>query len=311
MTRGPAANGPRQASSRLAAANLNAITVPQSLYDEAPRKEVVEKIQSALATPIAFYGKVIDQNGDSVPGATVNYGALDKFDAPGSQYQGKSDANGHLSINGIGGVVLNVGVRKEGYYMIDGKSANAFAYGVGPDSTRRQAPTKDNPATFVLQKMGITEPLIPLSTGGVRVPKDGTPVSINLATGQRENLGLDGVKVEVWTDDRTTNAKGHYDWRCRVSVPGGGLLERKEQFDFEAPAVGYEEFDEIAMESADPSWRKRFKKDYFARLPSGSYARFQVEFTSGGDHFFIVKSYLNPNPGSRNLEFDPNKVVQP
>jgi protocatechuate 3,4-dioxygenase beta subunit len=54
----------------------------------APRKEVVEKIQRSLATPITFYGKVVDQNGDPVPDATINYNSLDKFDAPGSQYQG-------------------------------------------------------------------------------------------------------------------------------------------------------------------------------------------------------------------------------
>jgi Carboxypeptidase regulatory-like domain len=134
--------------------------------------------------PITFYGKVIDQNGDPVPGATVNYTAMDKFDAPGSQYEGKSDANGFFSISGIGSAALSVGVRKGGYYMIHGKSAGAFAYGVGPDSTRSEPPTKDNPAIFVLQKMGIAEPLIPLSTGGIKVPKNGTPVSIDLATGQ-------------------------------------------------------------------------------------------------------------------------------
>jgi len=124
------------------------------------RNALVEKVERALAIPIAFYGKIIDQNGDPVPDATANYTALDKFDAPGSQYQSKSDADGNFSISGISGAVLNVGVRKEGYYMIDGKSAGAFAYGVGPDSTRREPPTKENPEIFLLQKMGIAEPLI-------------------------------------------------------------------------------------------------------------------------------------------------------
>ena len=66
---------------------------------------MVEEIQEVLATPITFYGKVIDQNNAPVSDATVNYGALDKFDAPGSQYQGKSDANGNFLISGIGGAV--------------------------------------------------------------------------------------------------------------------------------------------------------------------------------------------------------------
>ena len=64
--------------------------IPPTL--QARRKETVDKILASLATPITFYGRIIDQNGDPVPDANVNYGALDKFDAPGSQYQGKSDA---------------------------------------------------------------------------------------------------------------------------------------------------------------------------------------------------------------------------
>jgi hypothetical protein len=310
MMRPPVANLPRQTTNP--AATLKESRVPPSLQDQAaPRKEVVEKIHHALATPITFYGRVIDQYGDPVPGATVNYSALDKFDAPGSQYQGKSDANGDFAITDIGGAALNVGVQKVGYYMIDGKSANAFAYGVGSDSARREPPSKENPAIFVLQRMGIAEPLIPLSTGGVRVPKNGTPVNIDLATGQRAAAGANGVRIEVWTQDQRANAEGHYDWRCRVSVPGGGLLELKEQFHFEAPEIGYQDYDEIVMRSTDPSWRKRFKRNYFAQLPSGNYARFQFEFTSGGDHFFMMESYLNPSPGRRNLEFDPQKVVKP
>jgi hypothetical protein len=156
------------------------------------RKAVVQEIESALATPITFYGKVIDQNGAPVPDATVNYGALDKFDAPGSQYQGKSDANGKFSISDIAGAALRVGVRKEGHYMIDGKSANSFAYGVGPDSARREPPTKENPAIFVLQRMGITDPLIHISSRTYRILRNGTPVEVDLTTGQlsvQGNLG--------------------------------------------------------------------------------------------------------------------------
>ena len=74
-----------------------------NVHDQLRRKESVAKIISALATPITFYGRVIDQDGDPVPGATVNYTAVDKFDQSGSKYQGESDANGDFSISGIRG----------------------------------------------------------------------------------------------------------------------------------------------------------------------------------------------------------------
>jgi len=271
------------------------------------RTAVVESIQGALATPITFYGKVIDQNGDPVPDATVNYSALDKFNASGSQYQGKSDANGNFSISGIVGAALSVGVRKKGYYMIDGKSASAFAYGVGPDSTRREPPTKDNPAILVLQKMGIAEPLIHISSRTYRIARNGTPLEVDLTTGQKSAQG--SLRVEAWTEDQAKNAKQHYNWRCRISVPNGGLVERQDQFDFEAPADGYKPSDEIVMLKTAGKWQPQAQREYFVKFEDGRYARIQLKMIAQGNHFFRLESYLNPS-GSRNLEFDPNKTVK-
>ena len=77
-------------------------TAPTSpIVESIERKEGVAKVQRALVTPITFHGKVIDQNDDPVPDATVNYSALDKFNAPGSQYQGKSGADGTFAITGL------------------------------------------------------------------------------------------------------------------------------------------------------------------------------------------------------------------
>jgi hypothetical protein len=142
----------------------------------------------------------------------------------------------------------------------------------------------------------------------VKVPKNGSPVGINLANGGRTN-GPNRLQIEAWTQDQSKDEQGRYPWRCRISIPGGGLVEREEQFAFEAPPAGYRESDEVVMEPNDTKWKKRFKKDYFAKLPDGTYARFQFEFTSGGEHFFMVESYLNPKPGSHNLEYDPEKQV--
>jgi hypothetical protein len=235
------------------------------------RTAVVESIQGALATPITFYGRVVDQNDDPVPDATVNYNALDKFDASGSQYQGKSDANGNFSISGIVGAALSVGVRKEGHYMIDGKSANTFAYGVGPDSVRREPPTKDDPAIFVLQKMGTAEPLIHISSRTYRIPRNGAPVEVNLTTGRVSAQGH--LRVETWTEDQTKDAKQHYNWRCRISLPNGGLIERYGQFDFRAPADGYRPSDYIVMLRTAEKWQPQAKRNYFIQLPEGNYGR--------------------------------------
>ncbi len=204
------------------------------------RRETVAKIITVLATPIEFYGKVVDQNGDPVSEANVDYGTIDKFDANGSNYRGRSDENGNFSISGIRGQ-LTVGVQKDGYYNIHGKSDAAFAYGVGPDATRKEPPTKDNPAVFVLQKKGLADPLIPVDGGQIDIPRTGEPFSIDLATGKP---GHGDLQVETWIGD---SSQRRFDWRYRLSVPGGGLAERKGQFDFEAPGDNYQTSIDVNM----------------------------------------------------------------
>jgi len=277
---------------------------PSGQRDEVHRRETVAKIMTVLANPIEFYGKVVDQNGDPVSEANVDYGTIDRFDANGSNYRGRSDEDGNFSISGIKGAVLTVGVQKEGYYNIHGKSDAAFAYGVGPDATRKEPPTKGNPAVFVLQKKGLAEPLIRAGGGQIDIPRTGEPLFIDLATGKP---GRGDLQIEAWIGN---SSQPRFDWRYRLSIPGGGLVERNGQFDFEAPSGGYESFVEINMPANAGRWSSDVPKQYFAKLPNGTYARFSTEFYAGDRNFIVFESYLNPTRGSRNLEFDPQKTVK-
>ncbi|HEY5812892.1 MAG TPA: carboxypeptidase-like regulatory domain-containing protein, partial [Terrimicrobiaceae bacterium] len=226
---------------------------------------------------------MVDQNGDPVAAAKVTYGAIDHFLSKGSDYSGYSDAHGYFSINGIKGIALTVGVWKEGYYGIDGKSAGAFAYGIKPDSTRSLPPTKDKPAIFLLHKMGETEPLIQVSSRQFDVPPTGQTVSIDLATGRTDRGNL---QVASWIGN---NKQRPFDWRYQLSVPGGGLIERKGQFDFEAPADGYQPAIEVNMPPTAENWNSRLTKQYFARLADGRYARFSIRFFAGDRNFIVFE----------------------
>ena len=276
------------------------------------RKAVVEKIMGVLATSITFYGKVIDQNGDPVPDAAVGYSALDKFMEPGTGYTGTSDGNGQFSISGIRGARLSVNVRKEGYYFIDGKSNAAFAYGMGPDGYFREPPTKENPTIFVLQKMGKTEPLIYVGSRYYKLNKTGDPIEADLKTGKQVPAGQGDIRFERWASDQAKNERGRFDWRFRITVPEGGIVEREGQFSFDAPQEGYQNVAEINMPaSLGDKWQYTVDKSYFVKLPEDRYARVNVTIEAGHDNpAFKLDSYLNPKPGSRNLEFDPAKVIK-
>lgn len=307
--------GPRQAERDFLPSGEQSASqpeIPPAALEEADQERrslVVEAVESMLNTPITFYGKVIDQHGDPVPNARVGYSLLDKFNESGSNAHTYADNDGHINISGVKGAVLGVSVSKEGYYKIHNVSNQRFAYGYGTDSSVKPAPTRDNPAVFILHKMGEMESLIRLENPSFRLRKDGTPVIVDLATGRESSAGQ--FKVQAWTGERIPDGPRFYDWRCRVSVPGGGLVERRGELDFEAPVEGYREFDEIVMPKDAERWTKDVKKSYFIRLPDGRHARISFSFTSGGYHYFRIDSYLNPKPGSRNLEYDPAKRVKP
>lgn len=273
------------------------------------RRALVAGIESMLKTPITFYGRVVDQRGDPVAHAEVEYGLLDKFNEPGSVGKSSADESGHFTIRGVRGAAISVSVNKEGYYFVEALSKGSFAYGHGPDSTTKPAPSRDDPAVFVLQKMGEPEPLIMVESRTFRIRRDGTPVWVDLTTGKVSDAGQ--LKVEAWTGERVPGGPRFYDWRCRISVPGGGLVEREGQFVFEAPADGYREFDEMVMPKDADQWSGQSERQYFIKLPEGRFARIKFKMIAGGDHFFRLESYFNPRSGSRNLEYDSANRIKP
>lgn len=278
------------------------ITAPPQPVEER-RKAVVAKVLAALSTPITFHGKVVDQNGNPVAYANIGYGVADKFDASGSNYTGQADGEGLFEISGIHGAVLTVTARKEGYYQIHNVSNQSFAYGIGSDSYTKLPPAKDNPAVFVLQKGGKTEPLVHVSSRQIDVPMAGQPLKIDLATGRS---GGGSLEVQSWLGNVDQRP---FDWRFRLSVSGGGLIERDSQFAFEAPIDGYQSVLEVTMSASAEKWSGDVNKSYFARLPDNRYARFSINFYPGDRNFVVLESYVNPKIGSRNLEFDSSERI--
>ena len=257
-------------------------------------------------TPINFWGKVVDEKGNPVPDATVELGTADRPWETGSSYKRTTDSNGLFSITGVKGLSISVDVSKGGYYKTS-HSRGQFSY-AQPSGNKEPLPMPDKPTVFDLRKMGQVEPLVQVD-GFVKVPRNGAPVEISFETGDTVAAGQGDLRVEAWTNDQVKDPGGHYDWRCRISVPNGGLTERKEEFAFEAPANGYRPSDEISMPQTEERWSPQVSREYFVKLADGRYARIRFEMVAGGDNFFTINSYLNPKPGSRNLECDPTEPV--
>jgi hypothetical protein len=269
-------------------------------------QEKMQKMMAVFGAPIIFFGKVADQTGKPVTGANVLYSAADQYFGGSTKYTGVSDTDGLFSLRDAKGAGLYVEVSKDGYERIPNRSYRSFGYGMPSGDA---PPSRDNPALFILRKKGVAEGLLKIDRDIV-IPKDGTPVEVSLATGRAVEHG--DFRIECWADNASfdPNLNQRYSWRCRLSVPGGGMLQRVDQFNFEAPENGYAASAQIDMPQNAANWSKNFAQEYFVRLSGNRYARMEFRITSGRNQFATIRSYLNPS-GSRNLEFDPAKVVNP
>jgi hypothetical protein len=284
------------------------------LVHERARQRRVEQEDSRneWRTPIAFYGKVIDEKNQAIPGAAVEFSCNDLSASGTSEYQRSSDSEGLFSITGIAGKLLVVHVAKAGFYS--SRVDNDSFYYAGQNINF--SPSIVRPEIFHLVRQGTGEALVhiqsPLGGGkDFRIRKDGTPIEISLLSGKVVPSGTGDLRVECWTYDGTKAARQRYNWRCRITVPNGGLQSYTQEFPFNAPIEGYLSYDDIDMsDTLDQGWGTNAKRKYFVKLRNGKYARLTFEMIAGGDQFFVLESFLNPS-GSRNLEFDPNNVVPP
>jgi hypothetical protein len=257
--------------------------------------------------PISFYGRVVDEIGHAIPEAVVRFSVADKPWESNVHHDRLTDSNGLVYLTGVRGASLGIRASKEGYYSPEQGSIT-----VHYDHRLRERifvpiPTSEAPAILILKRKGTPETLVHLTSRSFPVGKDGTPLEINLAA---SGMTPNALRLEAWIFDQKTNAAGQYDWRCSLSIPGGGFVERKGLFEFEAPAEGYQEYFELAVFANAQGWRRSLQKEFFVRFSDNRFARVSLVLFTRGNPALRIESFLNPTPGSRNLEEDPTKLIE-
>lgn len=169
-------------------------------------------------------------------------------------------------------------------------------------------PEATAPASSKPDKIMPLEPLISEVGKQSLIAKDGTPLRVELNPGNPASA----VELQAWTDDQARNAEGHYDWRFKIKVPAGGLVERLDPTGFEAPEAGYTADSTYVMDQALPGnqWANTLSKSFFVHFNNDTYGLLNVQMAAGGAHFVTVKAYLNPATGSRNLQPPPPPPVK-
>jgi hypothetical protein len=252
--------------------------------------------------PIEFYGKTIDENGDPVPGVSVRFRWSEKPTEDGMiTADAQSDFEGLFSLQRKRGRSLTIKFEKEGYYSSHNGEAT-FNYALGPDVI---SPDPQKPVLFHLHTKGTGEPLIkkefPVGIGQLaQLRSDGTPVELDLLTGQQALDAAGTLKLELWRDS-ADKVGSKFGWRCQISAPGGGLIETGQEFALRAPESGYVGVISIDMPTSSQDWKSQIRRKYYIHMGGGKYGIFELSIL-GWNGVFTVKSAVNPS-GSRVLEW--------
>jgi hypothetical protein len=273
-----------------------------------------QAMEEAANSPINFWGKVVDQNGNPISDATVTFTLTTQMfsdDDTDNKVVVRSDASGLFSLTGKKGVGISVWVAKEGYYSISdaaGVSVNYFLKAKNPSISFRRSetnepyPTAQQPTIFTLTKKGRFAASLVRKHVRLLMPKDGTPVEINLALGRVASVGQGDLKVQSWVTDNGKDVVHPYPWKCLVTVPGGGLQLRSGKLKFQAPTGNYQPTDEVTMSGAGDHWSRDMNREYFLQLSGNRYVRMRFEMVSGGNNILNLDYDLNTKPGDTNLE---------
>jgi hypothetical protein len=259
-----------------------------------------------------YYGKIVDQDGQPVPGIPITTTAtLVMVSLPffmpdiirTATYSTESDADGLFQFTAHSLYSLRASVGKKPGYVID-LEGKGFRPPKGGDQS-----TPDDRGIFVLWKLLKNEPMEEIVNEQHDVPYSGRPASFSLETRSIGNFSPDLI-VTVTRNPLVLDQKDQserYDWTLKLQIPDGGLAELPKVYAFEAPVSGYQTSITIDMPRSTKPWKAGFGHTYFYKIRDGKiYGRLDVGLATwyyrGPYAFLELNFYFNPS-GSRNLQY--------
>lgn len=273
--------------------------------------------------PINFYGQVVDENNRPVAGAT---GHFEWDDTTTNKHSSEvtSDTAGLFALSNAFGISLDVSVFKSGYYSSrKNRYAQYFKYSQPNFDTFYGTseffkPDSSRPIVYYLRKIGVGAEALVTSQHGMResfwpkVPKDGTPVKIDLLNQKTGDgpLEISQTKPDYPEHGGTIERLSPWDraklasatnWSVTMKISDGGLIEENDEFPFNPPETGYQPVIALNFQHGQTNWTQQVIKDYYIKFGSPPlYGQLQLE-TSINQATVILRYVINPD-GSRNLE---------
>ena len=258
--------------------------------------------------PVEFYGKVVDQYGNAVPKAEINYRLRyisRKMGDDVLKYKMKAGDDGIFKISGFDAELLTIAlVEQIGY---EPKDFNKGFHFDNLEKDRKHIPDPKNPIVFTIRKKDSAPTFIYREGMLCKIKnKEETYFSDIIydqywhSTTQSEFHARCHPDIKYTTVDN--KEKQSYDVTLTVQDKDSGILEKNEKL-FTAPEDGYAKELHIGIpyEMKDP-----LKKIFYLKGRGGKfYTRIEAEikFSNVGKQIIDIdiKTYTNPY-GSRNLE---------
>ena len=273
--------------------------------------EMANLLRSKNHSNIQFYGKVIDQDTMPIAGVIVYASVIynDGFSEGVSKKQTTTDVDGLFTISGIEGRTLGIGLKKDGFEY--GGDNGPFHYTELVSEAMRHHPQKDKPVAFAMMKLQGADPIVFSGPRWFDIVANGTPLRVDLATGQKVSTGGDVLINLQQPMAQPGNQLLRYPWSIEISA--NGLSESTSTLMYRAPESGYLPILTYGERGDERVQSNHVAKRLFLRTSNGRYARIRIDVTSRTNPEFPstvgLTWWLNPKPGSRNLEFDPAKSI--
>jgi hypothetical protein len=280
------------------------------------------QLRSLLLPKWSVTLKVVDEAGSPVPEALVTVG----YEAPTRQGEsssfdkktGRTDTNGLFTVSGHSSFWLGISAEKSGCYTTRQGYELGAAY---------QYEAKKWHPTLKLELKKIGKPIAMYAKRvNLGLPVLGKPVGFDLTAGDYvAPHGKGNAPDLIFTGTLDKRAENDSDYELTVGFPnpGDGIQEFRVPFlltegselrsPHEAPVDGYQP-QWVQLDSRKPGQPVKSNRDrnrnYFFRVRTVLDEKGDVKSALYGKiygDFMQFRYYLNPEPNSRNVEFDPKQ----
>jgi hypothetical protein len=253
---------------------------------------------------IRFFGQAVDQTNKPIENARVTFQwAAGELTPERTVYSG---ADGRFELTNVKGKRLEVRVAKEGYHS-GSASFGSFEYAAFWEDIFL-VPDQTKPVLFRLYKRGTSEPLYFWSVAK-NLPANGSIYRFDLTSGTFGDRG----EIEFAITRRNEKGPREFDYTVTVqSANTSGIAITDDELMVEAPLGGYRNSLQFQEYFGTKEFTHIQKLRFYVRTAGGKYAAVQGQIAqmAAPEAQIQMVVYFNPN-GSRNLEYDPARRINP